>query len=348
MEEPIVEGDSLKEAFSKDLDIFMLSTQDCLNSVLLFPCINSYSRLKLHELTKEKYPELTSFSVGVEPDRRPIICRQQLIANWTLKSLCSPPEPKPTIAKSIAPPSKKPGKRPEKALYVPGALTGKRPEKALYVPRALRQKLESSENRNYQAETVVSPTLPEEIKTWKDEIYVVTGPAKTVPPLSDYLAFQDGCVTPFDIAFRRVVELGDFPKELKTSDLETVLHSGLVKIKDYYDLRWVDDNHALVIFSDEITASKALRIEDHQIKFKPFYEACEASKAKGKTFALEVEDQCVKRQRPNTSTVMARRLLSRALNNPSIKATQNDESVLNEAKMAATVSKNKTSDDQTK
>ena len=32
--------------------------------------------------------------------------------------------------------------------------------------------------------------LPEEIKTWKDEIYIVTGPAKMVPPLSDYLAFE--------------------------------------------------------------------------------------------------------------------------------------------------------------
>ena len=332
MEEPVAEGDSLKEAFGKDLDVFMLSTQDCLSSVLLFPCINSYSRLKLHEVTKEKYPELTSFSVGVEPDRRPIICRQQLIADWTLKSLCSPSVPKnaPTVPRTA----------PTKAV-TPTAATkkGKRPEKALFVPRALRQKLESTENKS-EAEKIVSNSLPE-IKTWKDEIYVVTGPAKMVPPLMDYLAYEAGCITPFDIAFRRVVELGDFPKELKTSDLETVLHSGLVKIKDYYDLRWVDDNHALVIFSDEITASKALRIEDHQIKFRPFYEACEASRKKAKTFGLEDEEQGAKRQRPNTSTVMARRLLSRALNNPSIKANAEDEGVLHEAKMAAAESKNK-------
>ena len=104
----------------------------------------------------------------------------------------------------------------------------------------------------------------------------------------------------------------------------------------------MDDNHALVIFSDEITASKALRIEDHQIKFRPFYEACEASRKKAKTFELEIQENNVKRQRPNTSTVMAARLLSRALNNPSIKAKPEDESVLHEAKMAAaTVSKNK-------
>ena len=88
-----MQDDSLKEAFGKDLEVFLTSTQDCLSSVLIFPCINSYSRLKLHEVTKEKYPQLTSFSVGVEPDRRPIICRQKLIADWTLKSLCGAPMP---------------------------------------------------------------------------------------------------------------------------------------------------------------------------------------------------------------------------------------------------------------
>ena len=328
MMEESVDEDSLKEAFGKDLDVFLLSTQDCLSSVLLFPCINSYSRLKLHEVTKEKYPELTSFSVGVNPDRRPIICRQQLIADWTLSSLSSAP---PVASPSTSVPSQ------SKATKI----SGKKPEKALYVPRALRQQLKLTETKAVAETTIASTCLPDEIKTWKDEIYIVTGPAKMVPPLSDYLAFEAGCVTPFDLAFRRVIELGDFPKELKTSDLETVLHSGLVKIKDYYDLRWVDDNHALVIFNDEATASKALRIEDPQIKFRPFYEACEASRKKAKTFGLEEELQNVKKQRPNTSTVMARRLLSRALNNPNIKANPEEETVLREAKKFAADSKHK-------
>ena len=138
------------------------------------------------------------------------------------------------------------------------------------------------------------------IKTWKDEIESQTGPAQIVSPLSDYLTLETaGCLTTKDKAFRRVIELGDFPKgnennfgryisclyflitlschtiaEFKTSDLETVLHSGIVKMKDYYDLRWVDDTHALVIFSDEITASMALMIKDPQIQFRPFYLAC--------------------------------------------------------------------------
>ena len=118
--------------------------------------------------------------------------------------------------------------------------------------------------------------------------------------------------------------------ELKTSDLESVLHTGLVKIKDYYDLRWVDDHHALVIFSDEVTAAKALTIKDPQIRFKPFYQSCEASKSKAKGFNLDIQSSV--RSRPDTSTVMAKRLLSRALNNPEIQASPQDVNLLQQAK----------------
>ena len=184
------------------------------------------------------------------------------------------------------------------------------------VPKALR-------NAQTQPEQI-------QIKTWQDEIFVMTGPVQLIQPLSDFMSLET-CGFLSDQAYRRVIELGDFPKELKTSDLESVLHSGLVKIKDYYDLRWVDDNHALVIFSDEITASRSLRIRDPQIKFRPFYESCTASKNKAKSFDLETKT--TERTRPNTSTVMARRLLSRALNNPNIKSSPEDENALKEARL---------------
>ena len=88
-----MEDESLKEAFSKELEIFLAISQDCLRRVLVFPCINSYSRLRLHEVTKEKYLDLASFSVGVEPDRRPVICRQQLL----IQNVLSKPFPLPTL-----------------------------------------------------------------------------------------------------------------------------------------------------------------------------------------------------------------------------------------------------------
>ena len=280
---------ALKEAFASELKLFTQLSNEVLNRVLVFPCINSYARLKLHELTKETFADLASFSVGQEADRRPVICKQQLLASWTLKSVSITPQ-------------------------VPTPNAGKRPPQALYVPRALRDK------------KPVEQEVPE-LKTWQDEIEAMTGPVQLVQPLTDFLALESGCVSANDQAFKRVIEMGDFPKELKTTDLENVLHSN-VKIKNYYDLKWVDDTHALVIFTDELTAAQALAILDPQIKFRPFYLACDASKSRGKSISIEPS---VKKTRPDTSTVMARRLLSRALNNPNIKANKAEENALKEA-----------------
>ena len=142
------------------------------------------------------------------------------------------------------------------------------------------------------------------------------------------------------IDFTKKISFFDSLAELKTSDLESVLHTGLVKIKDYYDLRWVDDTHAIVIFSDEVTAAKSLTIKDTQIKFKPFYQACEASKSKAKGFNIEIESGSV-RSRPDTTTVIAKRLLSRALNNPEIQASPQDVNLLQQAKTCKSTNNSK-------
>lgn len=303
----------LVEALDKELEVFdKVSGSSHKRLVLVFPPINSFMRLKLHELTKEKYSTLASFSVGSDEERRPVICRQQILAEWTLKTLNNPDVQ-------------------QNAQEQPVVAGPKKPAQAIYVPRALRQA---------QNQPLYMPPNP--IKSWTDEIEAMTGPVKAIPPLSDFLAFEaSNCLTSTEKAFRRVVELGDFPKALKTSDLESVLHSGLVKIKDYYDLRWIDDNHALVIFSDEATAGLCLTLTDPAIKFRPFYEACEASKAKAKTFGLEDSEAFRQKQRPDTSTVMAKRMLSRALNNPKIKADEEAENVLRKARKAKEETANK-------
>ena len=95
---------------------------------------------------------------------------------------------------------------------------------------------------------------------------MILGLYQSVPPLTDYLTLQTvGFETPREKALRRVVELGDFPKALKTSDLESVLHSGLGKLNKYYDLRWVDDTHALCIFAEDADAANCLAIKDFQV-----------------------------------------------------------------------------------
>jgi len=62
----------------------------------------------------------------------------------------------------------------------------------------------------------------------------------------------------------------DFPKEFKTDDLESCLHRHL-ELVHYYDLKWVDDTHALVLFAEEATANLALNILDPCVKLRPFW-----------------------------------------------------------------------------
>ena len=48
------------------------------------------------------------------------------------------------------------------------------------------------------------------------------------------------------------------------------MHRNL-RLNKYYDLKWVDDTHALAVFADVDTAEKALVIADSFIKFRPFW-----------------------------------------------------------------------------
>ena len=108
-------------------------------------------RLKLHEVTKERFPSLASFSVGDEAERRPVICRQSVIADWTLKSVNSieaiKQVPVATSASAATFPASKSG------------ASNKRPEKALYVPRALRQKMEAAQQPQQSVQPQVIPQI---------------------------------------------------------------------------------------------------------------------------------------------------------------------------------------------
>ena len=52
----------------------------------MFPSINSFSRLCLHSLVKDNYPDLTTFSVGAEKERRPVVCHQRTVAEYALEN----------------------------------------------------------------------------------------------------------------------------------------------------------------------------------------------------------------------------------------------------------------------
>ncbi|NXK88513.1 R3HC1 protein, partial [Formicarius rufipectus] len=104
-----------------------------------------------------------------------------------------------------------------------------------------------------------------------------------------------------------VTEIYDFPSSLKTEDL-------LEMFSDFHEsgfkIQWVDDTHALGIFSSLSTASQALGRRYPCLKLRPLVHATKQSKLR----ALQRPKLLhLGKERPQTDTAVARRLVSHAL-----------------------------------
>uniref|UniRef100_A0A8C5ICR7 R3H domain and coiled-coil containing 1 like n=1 Tax=Junco hyemalis TaxID=40217 RepID=A0A8C5ICR7_JUNHY len=104
-----------------------------------------------------------------------------------------------------------------------------------------------------------------------------------------------------------VIEIYDFPADFRTEDLMRVFCSYQ---KKGFDIKWVDDTHALGIFSSPITARDALSTKHLMVKTRPLSQGTRASKAKARAFAEYLQPA---KERPETSAVLARRLVIGAL-----------------------------------
>ncbi|NXF99648.1 R3HC1 protein, partial [Sakesphorus luctuosus] len=104
-----------------------------------------------------------------------------------------------------------------------------------------------------------------------------------------------------------VTEIYDFPSSLKTEDL-------LEMFSDFHEsgfkIQWVDDTHALGIFSSPSTASQALGRRYPCLKLRPLVHASRQSKLR----ALQRPKLLhLGKDRPATDPAVARRLVSHAL-----------------------------------
>ncbi|NXD57670.1 R3HC1 protein, partial [Corvus moneduloides] len=121
----------------------------------------------------------------------------------------------------------------------------------------------------------------------------------------DYSGYGDAQVSEGD--FGHVTEIYDFPSSLKTEDLMEIF-------SDFHEsgfkIQWVDDTHALGIFSSLSTASQALGRRYPCLKIRPLIHATKQSKIK----ALQRPKLLhLGKERPQTDTAVARRLVSHAL-----------------------------------
>eukprot|EP00079_Xenopus_tropicalis_P028039 XP_012822599.1 PREDICTED: coiled-coil domain-containing protein R3HCC1L-like [Xenopus tropicalis] len=80
--------------------------------------------------------------------------------------------------------------------------------------------------------------------------------------------------------------------------------------KKGFDIKWVDDTHALGLFASPITARDALSSKNPMVKVRPLSQATRASKAKARACSEFLQPA---KERPETSAVLARRLVISAL-----------------------------------
>lgn len=121
----------------------------------------------------------------------------------------------------------------------------------------------------------------------------------------DYSCYGNPRIEPTE--FGHVIEIYDFPAVLKTEDI-------LDAFADFSEgglkIMWVDNTHAMGVFSSESAASQALTIQHPLLKARCLSKATKQSK--GKALRRAEFMQPVK-LRPRTDTVVAKRMVTRAL-----------------------------------
>lgn len=110
-----------------------------------------------------------------------------------------------------------------------------------------------------------------------------------------------------DDELSHIVEIYDFPTEFKTEDLLRLFQCYQQR---GFDIKWIDDTHALGLFSSPIAAREALRTKHPLMKLRPLSKSSNATKAKARSCS---DYLLPAKERPQTSAALARRLVIGAL-----------------------------------
>ncbi|XP_067399800.1 R3H and coiled-coil domain-containing protein 1 [Emydura macquarii macquarii] len=121
----------------------------------------------------------------------------------------------------------------------------------------------------------------------------------------DYSSYGDAQINEGD--FGHVIEIYDFLPSLKT---EHLLEAFSEFHKSGFKIQWVDDTHALGIFSSLAAASQALEQNYPSLKIRSLIHGTRQSKTKALQRPKLLQ---LAKERPQTDTAVARRLVTRAL-----------------------------------
>jgi len=203
-------------------------------------------------------------------------------------------------------------RRPAMAVYVPPR--GRMPTTAgkLCTARPVSPSCKSEEMTEKVAESSVAvpkvsvPAGLDATEQVVNEITVAVGGVQIQAPQIDYLAFQTSDSTINIDQFGHVIELYDFPSEYRTVDLVNAFPA----FTSRWDIKWVDDTHALGVFSSSEVAAEALAVRHPSIMTRPLNMATPQSKCKARSVLDELLPY---KPRPVSCTAPARRLLQWAL-----------------------------------
>ncbi|KAK6185755.1 hypothetical protein SNE40_007917 [Patella caerulea] len=162
-----------------------------------------------------------------------------------------------------------------------------------------------------------------------DELTAHVGEVQIEKPKINYLEYQPKDVDLSSSAFGHLIEIYDFPSDFLTRDLLTTFQCYMNK---GFDIKWVDDTHAIGIFSSTIAAQDALKMNHPLLKVRPIEIASKQSKLKAKRTTEFLKPY---KERPKTTAMAARRLVSGALglsSKVSKEKSDKEKSELREAK----------------
>lgn len=129
--------------------------------------------------------------------------------------------------------------------------------------------------------------------------------------------------------FPHVLEVSNFPVEFKTQDLMMLFSQYK---ESGFDIKWVDDTHALAVFSSSKIAAEVLANGHTFVKLRPLAEATVESRTKARKCSSSLQPY---RPRPETCAALARRLVTTALGvrlKTAPEERENERRVLREAK----------------
>lgn len=133
------------------------------------------------------------------------------------------------------------------------------------------------------------------------------GIVSVVHAQNDYTSYESLYISFSPEEFGHVIEIYDFPSVFKTDDLLDAFaeHSnGGMKIK------WVDNTHALGVFSSESAAVQALSVCHPMLKTRELPKGSKKAKAKAMRSAEFIQPV---KERPRTDSAVAQRMVTRAL-----------------------------------